>query len=229
MVCLSFWSVFVEIYTYMYMSTGAWDLRGVEVCGEQTIVVYSSHATQFTWEGFGLKLHFHGGSLPAGMEQCTINIKASLTGRYEFPDNYHLVSAIFCLRCETVHKFTRPITVEIQHCARSENVAKLNLNFVRAVCSQKQLPYTFKQLGGDFTSHSSYGVIELNSFSGLAVTQEGSEDREYCSRLFYMYLSQEDQNREIHYVVTWNDEAHLTVGLYISFTVTLYKCSIYKT
>ena len=178
------------------------------------MVVYSSHARQITWEGFGLKLHFHEGSLPAGMEQCTINIQASLAGQYEFPDNHHLVSAIFWLHCETVHKFTRPITVEIQHCARSENIDKLNLNFVRAVCSQKHLPYTFKQLGGDFTSHSTYGVIELNSFSGLAVTQEGSEDREYCSRLFYMYLSQEDQiqNCEIHFVVTWNVEAYLTVS-----------------
>ena len=108
--------------------------------------------------------------------------------------------------------FTRPITVEIQHCARSENVDKLDLGFVRAVCSQKHLPYTFKQLGGDFTSHSSYGVIELNSFSGVAVTQEGSEDREYCSRLFYMYSSQEVQDCEIHFVVTWNVEAHLTVS-----------------
>ena len=146
------------------------------------------------------------------MEQCTINIKASLAGQYEFPDNHHLVSAIFWLHCETVHKFTRPITVEIQHCARSENIDKLNLNFVRAVCSQKHLPYTFKQLGGDFTSHSTYGVIELNSFSGLAVTQEGSEDREYCSRLFYLGQSY----CKIHFVVTQNIEAHLTCLLYTS-------------
>ena len=171
------------------------------------MVVYSSCAQQMTWESFGLKLYIPEDSLPAGMEQCIINIKASIAGQYEFPENYYLTSAIFWLYCETVHKFSRPITVEIQHCAKSENV---KLNFVRAICSQKQLPYTFKQLpGGNFTSHSSYGVIELNSFSGVGVIQEGCENREYCSRLFYMHVS--PLSHEIHFVVTWNVEAHLTV------------------
>ena len=188
-----------------YMSTATWNLRGVEVCGEKTVVVHSSHGQQITWPGHGLRLNIPKDCLPAGMEQCTINIKASLAGQYEFPENSHLVSAIFWLRCEDVHKFTKPITVEIQHCAKSENVS-----FVRAVCSQKQLPYTFKQLpGGNFTSHSSYGVIELNSFSGVGVTQEGSEDREYCSQLFYLG---QPNLCIIHFVVSWNVEAYLTVS-----------------
>ena len=193
------------------MSTATWNLRGVEMCREMTVTVYSSHYQQITWEGFGLKLHIQEGSLPAGMKQCILQIKASLAGQYEFPENSHLVSAIFWLRCETVHKFTKPITVEIQHCAKSENLSKLS--FVKAVCSQKQLPYTFKQLPVDnFTSHSSYGVIELNSFSGVGIAQEGSEDREYCSRLFYMPLTRKVPNQEIHFVISWNLEAHLIVS-----------------
>ena len=191
------------------MSTATWDLRGVEVCGEMTVVVNSSHAQQIEWKGFGLKLTVHEGSLPVDVQECVITIKASLTGQYEFLESSHLVSAVFWLRCEPVCKFTKPITVEIQHCVRSENVGNLNLKFVRAICSQKQLPYTFKQLRGNFTSHSSYGVIELNSFSGLAITQEWSEDREYCSQLFY--LGKPNLCR-IHFVVTWNLEAHLTVS-----------------
>ena len=71
----------------------------------------------------------------------------------------------------------------MQHCARSENVANLKLKFVRAVCSQKQLPYTFKEVGGDFTRHSSYGVVEVNGFSGLAITQEGSSECNYLTNL----------------------------------------------
>ena len=193
------------------MSTATWNLRGADMSGEMSVVVYSSHYQQITWEDFGLKLHIQEGSLPAGMEQCILQIKASLAGQYEFPENSHLVSAIFWLRCETVHKFTKPITVEIQHCAKSENIK--NVKFIRAVCSQKQLPYTFKQLpGGNFTSRSSYGVIELSSFSGVGVTQEGSEDREYCSRLFYMPLTRKVPNQEIHFVISWNLEAHLTVS-----------------
>ena len=191
------------------MSIAVWDLRGVEVCGEMTVVVNPSHAQQISWEGFGLKIHIEEGSLPPDTKQCVISIKASLAGQYEFPENSHLVSAVFWLRCEPMCKFTKPITVEMQHCARSENVANLNLKFVRANCRQKHFPYTFKQLGGNFSSHSSYGIIELNSFSGVAITQEGSTAREYCSQLFYLG---HPNICSIHFVVTWNLEAHLTVS-----------------
>ena len=177
------------------------------------MVVYTSHYQQITWEGFGLKLHIHKGSLPAGMEQCTLQIKASLAGHYEFPENSHLVSAIFWIHCEAVHKFIRPITVEIQHCAnyKSQNIINLKLSFVRAVCCQEQLPYTFKQLpGGNFTSHSSYGVIELYSFSGVGIIQGGSVERQYYSKLFY--LSNYFGGHRIDLTVTWNTEAHIYVS-----------------
>ena len=205
---MSYHSITAIVCGASYMSTATWSLRGADMCGEMSVVVYSSHYQQITWEGFGLKLHIQEGSLPAGMAQCILQIKASLAGQYEFPENSHLVSAIFWLRCETVRKFTKPITVEIQHCAKSENIR--NLKFIRGICSQKQLPYTFKQLPeGNFTSRSSYGVIELNSFSGVGITQEGSEDREYCSQLFYLG---QPSLYKIHFVVTWNIEAHLTVS-----------------
>ena len=67
--------------------------RGVEVCGETTVVV-TNVPQSYAWAGYGLKLHIPKGSLPVGMEQCTINIKASLAGQYEFPENTHLVSAV---------------------------------------------------------------------------------------------------------------------------------------
>ena len=195
------------------MSTASWDLCGVEVCGEMTVVVHSSGAQQITWEGFGLKLHIDEGSLPAGIHQCTLTIKASLAGQYEFPDNSYLVSAIFWLRCEPMCKFTKPVTVEMQHCARSENVANLKLKFVRAVCSQKQLPYSFKELGGDFTRHSSYGVVEVNGFSGLAITQEGSEDRSYLANLLYKEVKDHPARCivDIYIAITWNVDSHHTV------------------
>ena len=106
-------------------------------------------------------------------------------------------------------KFTVPLSLEIQHCARPENVSKLS--FVKALCSQESLPYTFRrQQGGRFSSSSSYGVLELESFSGVGLTQEGSEDREYIARLFYQ--SETIYSYDIHLVVTWNTEAYLTVS-----------------
>ena len=189
------------------MSIATWNLHGIEVCGEMTVVVYSSHYQQVSWSGYGLSLHIPKSCLPAGMEQCTINIKASLGGQYEFPESSCLVSAVFWLRCETAHKFIRPITLEIQHCAGASSA---KLRFMKAFCSQKQLPYTFKPLvGGSFSNHSSYGVIELNSFSGVGITQDESEDKEYCSQLFYLG---QPNLCQVHFVVTWNLESHLTVS-----------------
>ena len=196
----------------MSTATPTWVLPGVEVCGEMTVVVHSSRYQQITWEGFGLRLHIDEDSLPAGMEQCTLKIMASLAGQYELPEKSCLVSAVFWLRCEPMCKFTKPVTVEIQHCAKSENVGKLK--FVRAVCSQKQLPYTFKELrGGDFNRHSSYGVIQVNSFSGLAVSQKGSNDRRYLANV----LSKTKGHHipvvlDIFFVVIWNTSAHRTVS-----------------
>ena len=182
------------------------EFRGVEVCAETTLVV-TNYSQNFIWEGFGFKLYIPQGCLPAGMEQCTINIKASLAGQYEFPENYHLVSAVFWLCCEPKGIFSNQITLEVNHCAKSENYSKLS--FVRAVCSQRHLPYTFKQIGGNFNRYSSYGAIEVNSFSGFAVNQEASKERKYCAMLFYLGESPEFY---IHFVVTWNTEPHLSVS-----------------
>lgn len=168
----------------------------------------TNNQQSFYWKGYGLKLYIPEGSLPAGVEQCTIKIMASLAGQYKFPEDSHLVSAMFWLRCEPSVKFTKLLSLEIQHCAKAEDVSRLS--FVRAVCTQEELPYTFKRLNPVSSSSSSYGFIRLQRFSGLAITQEGSQDREYIAKLFY--LNPNISTYEIHLVVTWNVEAHLTVS-----------------
>lgn len=193
------------------------DLRGVEVCGKTTVEV-TNNPQDFYWTGYGFKLQIKGDSLPEGVEKCTIDIYASLAGDYEFPDNSHPVSPVFWLRCEPTCGFTHPITTKIQHCAKPQNCSKLQ--FVKALCSQKELPYAFKRLAlnGRFVDgrscemdDCSYGIIELSSFSGVAVTQEGvGEDREYVAKSYY--YTPKAYNYNIHVVVTWDDEAHLTVS-----------------
>ena len=181
-------------------------LHGVEVYGETTVVVTSSPQS-YMWKGFGLKLNVQQDSLPAGIEECRINIKASIAGQYDFPDNLHLVSAVFWLRCEPMCTFTQPLSLEIQQCAKQENTSKLC--FMKALCSQENLPYTFRQLKSGSHFHRC-SIIQLKSFSGVAVAQEGSEEREYVARLFY--LSQSIYTYDIHLVVTWNTEVHLDVS-----------------
>ena len=194
-----------------------WVLPGVDVCGEENVVVHSSQAQSFVWKGYGLKLSIPEGCLPAGVKDCIINIKASLSGQYEFPENYHLAGAVFWLCCETVHKFKKPITVEIQHCATYDKRCAFKMDFVRATCKQELLPYNFKALGGTFSVHSSYRVVDVTSFSGIAPVIEtisGSEVelsfRRYCSKLFYD--SSHQSHLDIHLTVTWDDETHLTVS-----------------
>ena len=169
-------------------------------------------AQQFIWEGFGLKLHIYEGCLPADMEQCIINIKASLAGLYEFPENMHLVSAVFWLRCIPECKFDKSVGLEIQHCGNQKGDSRLS--FVRAICCQKELPYTFKDIGGDFTNHSFYGFIELKGFSGLAVVQEGSEERQYLASLLYKEINVHRSRCivEIYFAITWNVDAHHNVS-----------------
>ena len=189
--------------------TDVWKLRGIEECGETSVVVHSSLGQLVEWNG--LKLHIHAGSLPEGLQQCTIFIKASLAGEYEFPENTNLVSAIFWLRCEPQCTFIKPITVEIQHCSTKRDLSKLKI--VRALCSQKSLPYKFKLLnGGSFNADTFYGAIEVKGFSGFGVTEENS----YLKRMYYnqiiYYCNPGQQRYDIHIIFTWNTDAHISVS-----------------
>ena len=189
-------------------------LRGVEGCGEIQLTI-TNDAYEFVWEGYGLRLHIQKNSLPSGIEKITLTIVASIAGHYEFPKNSHLVSAVYWFRCDPWCKqFEKQITMEIQHCAKTDNATKLS--FVRAVCTQEHLPYNFNHVaGGRFTSHSSYGVLKMSRFSGVSVIQSDSEYKEYYSRLFYFNQETIQRHIDIHFVVTLNTEVHHTVSLYI--------------
>ncbi len=173
-----------------------------------TCVIVTNSPQTFHWVGYGFKLTIPQGSLPAGIDQCRLDIKASVAGQYQFPDNLQLVSGVFWVRPYPSGKFQQQLTVEIQHCAKMTSSTKLS--FVRAHCSQESLPYTFKQLErrGTFTEHSSYGSLELSHFSGLTVAGEDVE-RVYTASLYY--FGSQLYSREIHFVVNWDIKIHKTV------------------
>ena len=185
-----------------------WKLPGVEECSETCVTVHSSQGQLIEWNG--LKLHIHAGSLPEGLQQCTIFIKASLAGDYEIPENTSLVSGVFWLRCEPQCTFIKPITVEIQHCSTKQDLSKLKI--VRAFCNQKSLPYKFKPLGGSFDADTFYGVIDMKGFSGVGAIEENPEsERMYYNQLFYHSYLSHQQRHEIHIVFVWNTELHINV------------------
>ena len=154
----------------------------MEACGETTLMVENSQNV-FQWKEFGLKVSINHDSLPPDIKQCSVHITVSLSGQYSFPNNTHCVSAIFWFRCEPACRFKKAITIEIEHCAKSVNM----LSFARAVCTQKDLPYSFELLQGDFSSHSCYGLLQVNRFSGITIVNQGSDEREYSAHLFYLF------------------------------------------
>ena len=163
----------------------------------------------FDWEEYGLKLQVPSQSLPSNINRCAITIAASLCGQYQFSDDVELVSPVFWLRCNPSIKFKVPLRLEIEHCAPLKNSS--NLFMARASSTQKDLPYSFEVLEtGSFTKHSTYGAIDLNKFSGLGVVQKGSKERRYWYNVFYMGPL---RCRNIHFTVTWHNEAHITVSL----------------
>ena len=185
-------------------------------CGETTVLVTNSGKdTSFSWANYGLNLHIMSHSLPPGIPSCTIHIIATVIGNYEIPANSHLVSPVFWLQCRPQCKFIKPITLEIQHCAKQNNSDKVRLYFVRANATQEQ-PYTFVKADGSsqtehgiFPTQCTYGFIQLESFSGYGIVQEDSEERDYCANLYY--IGQEESQCQVHFAVSWNTETHRSV------------------
>ena len=138
------------------------------------------------------------------MDECRVAIKVGLAGQFDFPKGSELMSAVYWLYSPV--KFAHPLTLEIQHCAKDEEVS--NLCFAVAKCSQKELPYTFKPLsGGVFSQYSSYGSVSPSHFSIFSIIGYGKQH--YCS--FSYYLGRKI-DQKVYFVVTKNLEAHISVS-----------------
>ena len=151
----------------------------------EVLLTIQNQGGLFEWKGYGFKLHVPEGSLPAGVSGCRIKIRASLSGQFQLPKDSDFISPVFWITAPC--KFTKPVTLEIQHCAfREHDTTLCNLSFVSAKCSQKDLPYRFRQVdGGVFTLHSSYGSIQLSHFSGFGITGGKRTPRSYCAHLYH--------------------------------------------
>ena len=172
----------IRLQSYFVHTLGS--IRGVEVIGETSFTVPNQGAF-FEWKGYGFKLCVPEASLPVGIGECRVNIRASFSGQFQLPENSDLLSPVFWILAPC--KFTKPVTLEIQHCVLAEDETVLSdLSFVSAMCSQRDLPYRFKQMDeGLFTTHSSYGSIQLKHFSGIGVVGKKSTPRSYCAHLYH--------------------------------------------
>ena len=176
--------------------------------GEADFIV-STKGDFFEWEGYGLRLSISEDSLPTGMDECRINIKASLSGPFELPKDSDLLSPVFWF--SALCKFKKPVTLEIQHCACRDEASFSDLNFISANCSQKKLPYIFKQLdGGMFPADNSYGSIQLHHFSGVGIIGRKKTPRAYCAQIYYT-IKEEASDWRVYFIITKDLDAIKTV------------------
>ena len=176
----------------------------------ETNTLITNEAQTFSWKGYGLKLHIPQQSLPADFKECRLRLKVALSGQFALPQNTSLVSAVYWLDCELREKFSKHLTLEIQHCVKPTDTCKLS--FVRAKCTQIHLPYEFTNMkGGVFSSNSVYGSVELEHFSGVAV----ASNKPVSGPVYYAhlcYLKRATNMINIYFVITWNAEPHTTVS-----------------
>ena len=173
----------------------------------------------------GFKIHFPENVLPPGVDECRVHVKASLSGQFDFPRDAELVSGLYWLSSR--HVFTRPVTVDIQHCAQEDLQQQSRLTYIVASCSQEELPYQFKTLeGGVFSPSSQYGSISLTHFSGLAITSQPhsrqsllqkltrkirhTRVKRYCAQLYYS--SSGVHSWEVYFAVMWDLKLHINVS-----------------
>ena len=193
--------------------TGYSSLLGVEVVGEREVVV-TNEAMNFQWKNCGFKLYVPENALPEGIPEYHVNIRASLSGHFELPEGCELVSAVYWVK--TSGKFTKPVTIEAQHCANFHNPSQLC--FVCTNWTQKFLPYKFIIVdGGSFTRGSKYGALSTIHFSGIAIAKKVTPDEhscQYCAQVYFTVKSPKDYWYYCHFVVTKDLELCLTVSTY---------------
>ena len=170
----------------------------------ETSVLVTNSEQLFSWDECGLNLYIPENSLPANLQQCSIHIKATIMGDYQLPQDTHLVSAVYWIKCVPKCRFSQPLTLEIQHCAKPEGASQLC--FVKASSMDRgEERVKFETVPGNFSRHSSYGFIELDSFCRYGVGKKGAEDRDYTAKIYY---SEENKNHKIHFTIFWNTKVH---------------------
>ena len=130
-------------------------------------------AFTYEWMGAGIRLTVPEGVLPADHDEVNLKVQVSTCGQYD-TGNFKLASPVYWIQPNPDIQFVKPITVEIQHCAKSESHQLLSFVVTRKRSHDEdgsiELPYKFAKLEeGKFTRVSCYGSIKLQSFSGVAV------------------------------------------------------------
>ena len=165
----------------------------------------------FTWGEFGLNIHIPEKSLPEGVQVVRFQIKSTITGDFQLPQDTHLVSAIYSIRCSPKCQFTKPLTLEVQHCAKQENNHKLS--FIRSTSGSSfhiiepgENLLTENIFCSHFLRHTSYGFVELDKFCKFGIVQKGTDERLYRANVYRHEV--DIRHQRLHFSIVWDSNAH---------------------
>ena len=124
------------------------------------------------WGDYGFKMNFPEGTLPPSQ----VLIKALVGGKFQFPDDIELVSALYVIQFPET--FLQPVELEIQHCVTLKSSRQLKyLSFIIAPIKKSVPPYKFQFIeGGKFYTDSQYGKIVRSKFSITGIVLKSNGD-----------------------------------------------------
>ena len=174
-------------------------LRGVEVCAETVLEVVGDKPQKVEWPGYGFYIDVPEGALPPGVI-ASVGLKVILTGQFKLPENRQLISAFYWVSSSEV--FLKEVAVNIQHCAVIENEEQcLDFRFIIAKCSQKELPYTFKEFEGLFNLCTQYATIKLKQFSILSIVSSRRTELQCAALMYYKQQAAILANADFRFVL----------------------------
>ena len=176
-------------------------IRGADIVARTTVEITPDQPLDFPWEGHGFRVYIPAGAVSRRVTLC---IQASLSGDYQLPDDGGLVSGVYWLSLHPhIKKLQKKATITLQHCGND------NSSFVTARCTQEAMAYKFKKLPEASFSVSREGTIQVDHFSGHAVTAPSISEYAICS----YYLPKGRNVFDIHIPVTPNHDLQLEVWI----------------
>ena len=181
-------------------------IPGANILTQTKVEISSGQPLTYQWDEAGFKVHIPAGAISTTESGCgpvTMSIQASLSGEYELPDDRVLVSGVYWIALSPPIKLAENATISIQHCASETDVT---LSFITAKCTQKNLPYQFKELPGGSFSEPGVGSIQVDRFSAFAMLGR----KKYRYALCTYYIPKQPNVCEAHIAVTPNLKVNLT-------------------
>ena len=183
---------------------------------EETVLEFVGDKQQkLEWPGYGFHIQVPEGALPPEVT-ASVAVKVIPGGRFQFPKNRQLISAIFWISSSEV--FKKEVVVNIQHCAIIKNEEQCStFRFIIAYSSQEILPYTFREQEGMFNQHTQYGAIKLKQFSLIGATAPGDAETHCAAFMFYKERIPNPLIADFHFVVVKDLESYLKVIFYAAW------------